>query len=123
MLIFFSFSVLYYKKLDYIIYEKYLPEVRIRPRYSIATGEVTNKDKVTLWKDSDFVPWYGIVSYKISRFIKIFSGVFYLFAFLLYIPTLVLNILFYNRKAMIYCIILAFELAISFYLLGLFPPP
>lgn len=110
------FSVLYEKKIHDNIYDKYLPEVRINPQYSIETREVTNKEEVTLWKDSDFVPWYGIASHETWYFIKCFGFFFIAFALLLYFP-----ILLYNRKniKILYWIIMAFELTICFYLWSL----
>ena len=87
----YSYSIIYDKKLHDIIYEKYLPEIRINPQYSLKTGEITNKDAVTVWNDSDFVPWYGIASYEIYYFTKC-NGLFLnLFALLLYFPVLLFN--------------------------------
>jgi len=121
-LIFFSFSALYYNKLNNTIYEKHLPEVRIYPEYSIKTLECINKDEVTVWKDSDFVPWYGIASYKISFFIKATAGGLFLLAVLFYIPVLSYNLLFnWKNRAILYWVMVAFELAISFYLLRFLP--
>jgi hypothetical protein len=76
------------------------------------TGEISNKDEVTVWNYSDFVPWYGIASYKIRDFVQFFGFFFIIFALLLYFP-----ILLYNRKniKIWYWIVLAFELPLSFY--------
>jgi hypothetical protein len=124
LLISFSFSVLYYKKLNYSIYDKYLPKERIYPQYSLATQEVTNQDEVTVWKDSDFVPWYGIASYKIAHFIKWLSGVFFILTVLFYISVLSYNLLFnWKSKAILYWVIVTLELTICWYLMGCLPPP
>jgi hypothetical protein len=113
-LILVSFSYIYEEKLHSIIYEKYLPEIRITPKYSIETGEVVNKDEVTVWNDSDFVPWYGIMSYKIHDFIQFFGLFFSLFALLFYFPIAIHS----GKDIKIgYWIVLTIELSMSFYFL------
>jgi len=111
----YSYSIIYDKKLHDIIYEKYLPEIRINPQYDLKTGEVANKDEVNFWSAADYVPWYGFASYKTYYFTKS-NGIFFLiFALLLYFPMLICN-----RKniKIIYWIILAFEITMCFYLWG-----
>ena len=112
LLILAFFSFFYEKKLHDEIYVKYLPEVIIYPQYELKTGEITNKDEVTLWNISDFVPWYGIASYKICDFFQFFGLFLVSFAILLYLP-----VLLYNRKnvKIAYWIILAFEISLCIY--------
>jgi hypothetical protein len=120
----FSFSALYYNKLDEKIYKKYLPKEQIYPQYSLATQDVTNKDEVTIWKDSDFVPWYGIASYKIYRFMKTWGVGVYFIAIIFFIPVFVYNLLFnWKNRAILYWVIVTFELGICYFLLGCLPPP
>ena len=124
LLIFSSFTVLYNKKLHDKIYLKYLPEKIVHPQYSNKTGEVANRDEVTVWEYSDFVPWYGIVACEISYFFEWWGAGFFTLAFLFYIPALVYNLVVKRKHiSIIYWLILAFELAACYYLIRLLPPP
>jgi len=111
--VFSAFSFLYFRYLHNDLYLKYIPEEATYPQYSIATGELTNADELIFWDVSDYVPWYGMASYKIYRFFK--SSVFDLFALLLYFPVLI-----YHRKNILigYWIILAFEVSMSLYFIA-----
>jgi hypothetical protein len=114
------FSVIFHEKLYYSWYEKHFPEMIIIPQYDSITGEVVNvnANQVTVWNDSDYVPWYGIAAYEAYRFYKAWGVGFWLLSVLLYFP-----VLYYNRKNrhIVLWIILAFQLAMYIYVNSLMP--
>jgi len=121
-LIFISFSVLYHNKLHDNIYLKYLPDVQIYPQYCMERIQCTNKDEVIIWKDSDYVPWYGIALHEISFFTDFWVVLGYFLLVLLCPGIFFYNLVFNRKKAtIIYCVVLTFELVLCFYLFGFLP--
>jgi hypothetical protein len=107
------YSFIYIKFIHKDVYVKYIPENRIVPQYDLQTEEITNEDEVNYWSDTDYVPCYGIILFKLYKFNNSYGIPFYLILLLLFIP---IYLIFRKRLNIIYWVIIIIELISCFFI-------